>query len=67
MSIHLRFLAAIDRLTNLDAPVLASRFDRNWLQFRQRGWITDEGHLTHVMVPFLDSECEIEVEPDPDA
>ena len=67
MSIHLRFLAAIDRLTNLDAPVLASRFDRDWLQFRQRGWITEEGYLTHVMVPFLDSECEVEVETDPDA
>lgn len=67
MSIHLRFLAAIDRLTNLDAPVLASRLDRNWLLFRQRGWITDEGHLTHVMAPFLDSECEVEIEADPDA
>lgn len=67
MSIHLRFLAAIDRLSRLDTPVLAATLDRDWLQFRQRGWITDEGHLTHVMVPFLDSECEVEIETDPDA
>ncbi|WP_082308188.1 hypothetical protein [Achromobacter sp. DMS1] len=67
MPIHLRFLAAIDHLMNLDTPVLASRFGRDWLQFRQRGWITEEGYLTHVMVPFLDSECEVEVEADPDA
>lgn len=67
MSIHLRFLAAIDRLQRLDTPVLAATLDRDWLQFRQRGWITEEGYLTHVMVPFLDSECEVEVETDPDA
>lgn len=67
MPIHLRFLAAIDQLMNLDTPVLASRLGRDWLQFQQRGWITEEGHLTHVMVPFLDSECEVEVEADQDA
>lgn len=67
MSIHLRFLAAIDRLPRLDTPVLAATLDRDWPLFRQRGWITDEGYLTHVMVPFLDSECEVEVEADPDS
>lgn len=67
MSLHLRFFAAIDRLSRLDTPVLASTLGRDWPQFRQRGWVTDEGHLTHVMAPFLDSECEVEIEADPDA
>lgn len=67
MSLHLRFFAAIDRLSRLDTPVLASTLGRDRPQFRQRGWVTDEGHLSHVMVPFLDSECEVEIEADPDA
>lgn len=67
MSLHLRFFAAIDRLSRLDTPVLASTLGHDWPQFRQRGWITAEGYLTHVMAPFLDSECEVEIETDPDA
>ena len=67
MSPHLRFFAAIDRLPSLDTPVLATSLGHDWPQFMQRGWVTDEGHLTHVMAPFLDSECEVEIEADPDA
>lgn len=67
MSLHLRFFAAIDRLPSLDTPVLATTLGHDWPQFLQRGWVTDEGHLTHVMAPFLDSECEVEIEADPDA
>ena len=67
MSLHLRFFAAIDRLPSMDTPVLATALGRNWPQFLQRGWVTDEGHLTDVMAPFLDSECEVEIEADPDA
>jgi hypothetical protein len=67
MSLHLRFLAAIDGLQSLDTPVLVTSLGRDWPEFLKRGWITDEGHLTHVMAPFLDSESEVEVEADPDA
>lgn len=67
MSLHLSFFAAIDMLPRIDTPVLATTFGRDWPQFLKRGWLTDEGHLTHVMAPFLDSECEVEVEADPDA
>ena len=67
MSLHLRFFTAIDRLSSLDTPVLATTFGRDRSQLLQRGWITDEGHLTHVMAPFLDSECEVEIEADPEA
>lgn len=51
MSLHLRFFAAIDRIQSLDTPVLATSLGDNWPQFMQRGWVTDEGHLTHVMAP----------------
>ena len=67
MSLHLRFLIAIDRLSSLATPVLATTLGRDCSQFLQRGWVTAEGHLTHVMAPFLDSECEVEIEADPDA
>ena len=67
MSLHLRFFTAIDRLPSLVTPVLATALGRDCSQFLQRGWITAEGHLTHVMAPFLDSECEVEIEADPDA
>ena len=67
MSLHLRFLIAIDRLSSLATPVLATMLGRDCSQFLQRGWVTAEGHLTHVMAPFLDSECEVEIEADPDA
>jgi len=67
MSLYLRFFASIDRLPSLDTPVLVTTLGREWSQFLQRGWVTDEGHLTHVMAPFLDSECEVEIEADPDA
>ena len=67
MSLHLRFFTAIDRLLSIDTPVLATTLGRDCSQFLQRGWITAEGHLTHVMAPLLDSECEVEIEADPDA
>lgn len=67
MSLHLRFFVAIDRLPSLDTPMLATALGRDWPQFLQRGWVTDEGHLTHVMAPFFDSECEVEIEADHDA
>ena len=66
MSLHLRFLIAIDRLSSLATPVLATMLGRDCSQFLQRGWVTAEGHLTHVMAPFLDSECEVEIETDLD-
>lgn len=67
MSAHLQFFAALDRLQRLDAPVMANALGRCMPEFRRRRWIIESGHLTHVMVPFLDSQQEVEVEVDPDA
>jgi hypothetical protein len=67
MSPHLSFFLALDNLPRLDASVLADRLGRDYRQFLQRRWIVPAGHLTHVMVPFLDSEQEVEVDVDEDA
>lgn len=57
MSAHLNFLAALERLPR-DRP---SRDGRSpwprYPDFLQRHWITADDYLTHVMVPFLDSEA----------
>lgn len=64
MSPHLSFFLALENLPRLDEPVLATSLGRHCHQFLQRRWIMPAGHLTHVMVPFLDSEQEVEVEVD---
>ena len=58
---YLSFFLALDNLPRLDASVLADRLGRDYQQFLQRRWVVPAGHLTHVMVPFLDSEQEVEV------
>ncbi|MFT4269170.1 MAG: hypothetical protein QM586_18460 [Xenophilus sp.] len=67
MSPYLSFFLALDNLSRLDAPVLAASLGRDGRQFLQRRWIAPAGFHTHVMVPFLDSEQEVEVEVDEDA
>jgi len=67
MSPHLSFFLALENLPRLDAPVLATSLGRDCPRFLSRRWIVPAGFLTHVMVPFLDSEQEVEVEIDEDA
>ncbi|MBP8276605.1 MAG: hypothetical protein KAX55_06925, partial [Propionivibrio sp.] len=67
MSAHLNFLAALERLPRIDHCVTAGPLGRGIPDFLQRHWITADDYLTHVMVPFLDSEQEVEVEIDVDA
>lgn len=67
MSVHLSFLEALERLPQIDSRVLATRLGSCRPEFLQRRWITEDDYLTHVMVPFLDSEQEVEVEIDQDA
>ncbi|MGC1955316.1 MAG: hypothetical protein WA970_22605, partial [Gammaproteobacteria bacterium] len=62
-----RFLAALERLPTLDAGFLGDSLGRDREAFGRRGWIAPDGYLTHVMVPFLDSEEEVEADIDEDA
>ena len=66
-SAHLSFLAALERLPRVDSRVRAAELGRFRPTFLQRRWITEEDYLTHLMVPVLDSEQEVEVEIDHDA
>jgi hypothetical protein len=59
-----RFLAALERLRTMGTQVLGVSVGYDRKEFEQRGWIKANGYLTHVMVPFLDSEEEVEADID---
>lgn len=67
MSAHLSFLAALERLPRVESRVMAAALGLCRPVFLQRRWITEEDYLTHVMVPVLGSEQEVEIEIDQDA
>lgn len=67
MSAHLGFLRVLERLPRIEPRIMAAALGRCRSDFLQRGWITQEAYLTHVMVPFLESEEEVEVEIDQEA
>lgn len=67
MSTHRKYLAVLERVPSVEPRVLAITLGRHRGEFRRRGWVTEDGYLTHVMVPFLDSEEEVEVDIDEDA
>lgn len=67
ISAHLHFLATLERSPRIDYRVMAGALGRCIPEFLHRRWITADDYLTHVMVPFLDSEQEVEVEIDVDA
>ena len=67
ISAHLHFLATLERLPRIDHHVMTGALALCIPDFLQRHWITADDYLTHVMVPFLDSEQEVEVDIDVDA
>ena len=64
MSPHLQYLAALEGRTSLRSRSLAITVGQQREAFLARGWLTPGDCLTHLMVPFLDSECEVEAEID---
>lgn len=67
MSAYRKYLAALERVPSIEPRVLAITLGRHRGEFRRRGWVTEDSYLTHVMVPFLDSEEEVEVAIDEEA
>ncbi|TRZ56010.1 MAG: hypothetical protein D4S02_16625 [Rhodocyclaceae bacterium] len=61
------YLAALEAADTVHATVAASALLRYHEEFAKRGWISPSGHLTHLLVPFLDGEVEVEIEVDEDA
>jgi len=61
---HVDFLRLLESLRQPDTPVCASDLGRCATAFIKNEWASPVGHLTHVMVPVLDGEAEVEVEID---
>lgn len=64
MGILKRSLGHLERLRQVSEPNLGLNLGWDLAELKQRGWIYREAYLTHVMVPFFDSEEEVEVEID---
>jgi len=64
MSAYRDYLAMLERVRSVEPRVLALTLGRHRGDFQRRGWVTEDGYLTHVMVPFLDSEEEVEADID---
>lgn len=64
-SVHDAYLAALERVGHCSESVRAGLLGRQEAEFLRRRWLraTDE-YLTHVMIPFLDGDAEVEVEID---
>ncbi len=62
-----RFLFLLERLPTVLDPILGMDVGTSDAIQDHHHWLVPDGHLTHVMVPFLDSEEEVEVEADADA
>lgn len=58
------YLAALEAADTVHATVAASALLRYHEEFSRRGWISPSGYLTHLLVPFLDGEVEVEIEID---
>jgi hypothetical protein len=67
VSLHLKFFRVLERLQRIDTTVMADTLGSCASDFLHRGWIAQDGYLTRVMVPFRDSQQEVEVEIDVDA
>ena len=64
MSAYLDYFTTLERVCSVEPRVLAEILSHHRAEFLRRGWVAQDGYLTHVMVPFLDSEEEVEVDID---
>lgn len=66
MHAYQSYLGAIERSRCSSSLALASELGLSWCgqAFLQRGWIAQRGYLTHVPVPVLDTEQDVEVQID---
>ncbi len=64
--LHLDYLLALERARSIQERLLADELRGHAAAFLARRWVVDDGHLTSILVPVLDSEQEVEVEIDED-
>ena len=67
MSAYLEYFSTIERVRSVEPRVTATTVGHHRAEFVRRRWVVEDGYLTRVMVPFLDSEEEVEADIDEDA
>jgi hypothetical protein len=67
MCAYLEYFRTIERVRSVEPRVTATTVGHHRAEFVRRRWVVEDGHLTHLMVPFLDSEEEVEADIDEDA
>ena len=67
MTLHCDYLRTIDRVSQIDKPVMSNQLAGRTAQFLQRRWIVEDGYLSSIPVAVLDGEDEAEVLVDADA
>ncbi len=67
MSAYLEYFNTVERVRSVDPRVIATTVGPHRAEFIRRRWVVEDGYLTRVMVPFLDSEEEVEADIDEDA
>lgn len=67
MSSYLEYFNTIERMLSVEPRVLATTIGPRRAEFVRRRWVVPDGYLTRVMVPFFDSEEEVEADIDEDA
>ena len=67
MTLHCDFLRTLERVSQIDKPVMSTQLIGLTEQFRQRRWILEDGYLSAIPIEVLDGEDEAEVDVDVDA
>lgn len=67
MTLHCDFLRTLERVSQIDKPVMSTQLMGLTEQFRQRRWILEDGYLSVIPIEVLDGEDEAEVDVDVDA
>lgn len=67
MSAYLEYFNTLERVHSVESRVIATTVGHHRAEFVRRRWVIEDGYLTRVMVPFLDSEEEVEADIDEDA
>lgn len=62
--LHSEYLLTLERARSLEERLSSNDLRGHAAAFLARRWVIADGHLTHILVPVLDSEQEVEVDID---
>lgn len=64
MTLHSDYLRALERISQIDEPVMSNQLVGRTEQFLNRRWVLEDGYLSTIPVQVLDGEDEADVEVD---